>query len=38
MFEGSEIFFYEDDGYQWDAWETNSPNFQDAGSLRELLR
>ena len=38
MYEGSEIFFYEVDGSQWDAWETNSPNFQDAGSLRDLLR
>ena len=38
MFEGSELFYYEDDGYQWNAWETNSPNFEDAGSLHELLQ
>ena len=37
MYEGSEIFCYEDDGSQWEAWE-NSESLQDLGSLRELLR
>ena len=37
MYEGSEIFCYEDDGSQWDAWE-NSESLQDLGSLREVLR
>lgn len=37
MFEGSEIFFYEDDGKEWDAWE-DSETLQDGGSIVELLR
>lgn len=37
MFEGSEVFCYEDDGSLWDAWE-NSESLQDLGSLQELLR
>ena len=37
MFDGSEVFCYEDDGSGWVAWE-NGENLQDLGSLRDLLR
>ena len=37
MFDGSEVFCYEDDGSEWVAWE-NGENLQDLGSLRDLLR
>ena len=33
MFEGSEIFSYEDDGREWDAWEGNDERLQISGSF-----
>lgn len=33
MFEGSEIFSYEDDGRGWDAWEGNDERLQISGSF-----
>ena len=38
MSDGSEVFYYEDDGSEWDAWETTGENLQDFGNLREVLR
>ena len=37
MFDGAEMFTYEDDGRQWAAWE-DSETLQDGGSLVERLR
>ena len=33
MFEGSEIFSYEDDGREWDSWEGNDERLQISGSF-----
>ena len=37
MFDGCEVFCYEDDGSEWEAWESGE-NLQDLGSLQDLLR
>ena len=37
MFDGSGVFIYEDDGSEWDAWESGE-NLQDYGPLQDLLR
>ena len=38
MIEGTDVFFYEDDGTEWNAWEETSQHWQDLGSIEELLR